>query len=720
MKQVEITYTSKGFTQDADQAMEGDVIKGLIELITNADDAYGANKGKIRVTLRRPKNESDPTSISVSDQAKGLSPEGMENAFLTLGGETSGFLSGDDVRGLFGRGSKDTAWFGQTVFESIKDGEYSILSLNRDGKGTTDNRPATADDYKKLGVATGGNGLTATMRVSSNIAKVPDSQRVVQRLSSHFQLRDINLRHEVLFEEFLAEKRIQMVPIIWELVKGKVLLDEDLEIPEYKTSLHLHLVQLPDFMEGSVSEYSTNGIEVVGSRAAYMNTFFGLNGYGTGMLHGRVNATIIDKLIREFDKNESDGKITEENPHRLVRRDRKGLSEDHPLVKLFYARIIEKIKPIIESFQPKAEEAGSAQLRKELSQLARALNDLMREDLGESEGDDIIGPGSFLEAGPIVVIPPSVRGRLGSTRDLTILVDANSVAARGLIIELSNTLCSTVNSPVPPEAHELFDGVFISRARIQLNGLGSTKIFVRATEDPTLVGTSEVLVHDEPPSPDDPPSTLEWKNSSMSVAVGKTRSLLLRAPIELGPNGSIDVNVELDGDTATLLEHEVRLKLTKNGWLEGRIKVQGLKVGPIQKIIARCNKVSAVGRIKVGLPDARQGFNFEVKLEHAAQGSARGLVRESDTGRELVILTLHPGLSAYLGKRREDGSYTREQEPAAKAALVEAIASVASDFVLRKEVSADPAVYRDIDMIVQKRNQLVYRYIRPLLASIHG
>ena len=100
MKQVEITYTSKGFTQDADQAMEGDVIKGLIELITNADDAYGANKGKIRVTLRRPKNESDPTSISVSDQAKGLSPEGMENAFLTLGGETSGFLSGDDVRGL--------------------------------------------------------------------------------------------------------------------------------------------------------------------------------------------------------------------------------------------------------------------------------------------------------------------------------------------------------------------------------------------------------------------------------------------------------------------------------------------------------------------------------------------------------------------------------------------------------------------------------------------
>jgi hypothetical protein len=382
MKQVEITYTSKGFTQDADQAMEGDVIKGLIELITNADDAYGGNKGKIRVTLRRPKTESDPTSISVSDQAKGLSPEGMEKAFLTLGGETSGFLSGDDVRGLFGRGSKDSAWFGQTVFESIKDGEYSILSLNRDGKGTTDNRPATADDYKKLGVATGGNGLTATMRVSPNIAKVPDSQRVVQRLSSHFQLRDINLRHEVLFEEFLAEKRIQMVPIIWELVKGKVLLDEDLEIPEYKTSIYLHLVQLPDFVEGSVSEYSTNGIEVVGSRAAYMNTFFGLNGYGTGMLHGRVNATIIDKLIREFDKNESHGEITEENPHRLVRRDRKGLSEDHPFVKLFYARIIEKIKPIIESFQPKAEEAGSAQLRKELSQLARALNDLMREDLG--------------------------------------------------------------------------------------------------------------------------------------------------------------------------------------------------------------------------------------------------------------------------------------------------------------------------------------------------
>jgi len=238
MKQVEITYTSKGFVQDADQAMEGDVVRGLIELITNADDAYGANSGKIRMVLRRHASQAEPVEVSVSDAAKGLTTDEMEKAFLTLGGNTSGFAAGDDVRGLFGRGSKDTSWFGQSVFESIKDGVYSVLVLNRDGKGTIDSRGVDSADYQRLHIPSGKNGLTATIRVFPNIAKVPDAQKLFQRISCHFQLRDINRRHEVLFEEIDDGKRVQLHPVLWEVPDGEILVDRDIDIPEYEATVH--------------------------------------------------------------------------------------------------------------------------------------------------------------------------------------------------------------------------------------------------------------------------------------------------------------------------------------------------------------------------------------------------------------------------------------------------------------------------------------------------
>jgi hypothetical protein len=45
-KEFQVKYTSRGFAQDAEQAMRGDVIRGLIELITNCDDAYGEKSEK--------------------------------------------------------------------------------------------------------------------------------------------------------------------------------------------------------------------------------------------------------------------------------------------------------------------------------------------------------------------------------------------------------------------------------------------------------------------------------------------------------------------------------------------------------------------------------------------------------------------------------------------------------------------------------------------------
>ena len=52
-----LDYTKRGFQMDAEDAMQGDVVRALIELITNADDAYDA-KGCLLYTSPSPRDLS--------------------------------------------------------------------------------------------------------------------------------------------------------------------------------------------------------------------------------------------------------------------------------------------------------------------------------------------------------------------------------------------------------------------------------------------------------------------------------------------------------------------------------------------------------------------------------------------------------------------------------------------------------------------------------------
>ena len=133
-----IRYEARAFQQDAQLAMSGDPLKALIELITNADDAYERKtqtseieQGTITIIYSKTKN--DGAFLSVIDQALGLDHEGMKKCFSVLGGEQSGFKEGQKVRGLLGRGAKDTAVFGTTIFETIQNNVYNRFELNRDG-----------------------------------------------------------------------------------------------------------------------------------------------------------------------------------------------------------------------------------------------------------------------------------------------------------------------------------------------------------------------------------------------------------------------------------------------------------------------------------------------------------------------------------------------------------------------------------------------------------
>lgn len=718
-RDIAVQYTERGFSQDAEQAMRGDVIRGLIELITNCDDAYGSRSGDIRIAISRPSDSNDLVEIAVSDKAKGLTPSEMEKAFTFLGSELSGFAEGESVRGLFGRGSKDTAWFGRTIFDAIKNEVFTEIVLNRDGKGTIEYRDATDEDYSRLGLKHSENGLTARMQISPQRAKVPEIAKLTDRLSRHVQLRQLNLKNVVRISEIKSGKIAKQAPIVWELPNSEEMFSEVIEIKSYGTTARLTIRKLTQRINEAVNDYSFHGIEIRGKRASYMNTSFGLVGTGVGFITGVVECSKIDELIRQYDANEASGTPDPSNPVRMITRDRNGLADDHPFVKALTIAVLEKLKPIVDSLEPKQSDTGGTDLKKNLDRLARMLGELMKQDLDEGDDEDSVTGNLPTFDRPIVVIPPISRGAIGSNRSLTILV-YKDFASHGVTLKLSNENCSVQLLPTQPIIHSNFENIMISHARLCLNALGSTRATLTAVSDDSVSGAADILVHNEPTPEDIPPAEFMWKNSAMSVTVGKERTLTLIAPVDFAPDGALSANIEINGDCVSILENRVVLGVNAKGWLSGKVRVKGLKTGGPVKLTATAGSKVAKGTIKSTLPSPLSGLNFELKLEPRDEGPNRGRIVEIENGRQMLVWTKNPAIAGYLGKLNEDGSYANEKEPDARAALAETIASVAADYVLRREVLSDPSMYRDVDMVIQKRITLTNRYLKMLIEGFRG
>jgi len=707
-KKFVVKYTSSAFEQDANQAMKGNVVRGLIELITNCDDAYARAKktGKIEIIVRRTLKNGEPTQITVRDCATGLDPKSMEENFGVLGGDKSGFAEGEDVRGLFSRGSKDTAWFGETVFESIKDGVYTKLVLKATGEGSVDSSPADKSHYLLLGLNAGENGLSATMVVRNT--RVPDLRTLSERLSTHVQLRQIVNIQDVTITEFKDEKMVQSRPLVWEDPNGDVLFEGVVEIPGYKCQAHLLISKLDERSDGPVNEYSTHGIEVRGRRAAYMNYMFSQTGPGIAFVHGVLKCEMIDDLIRSY---KSDGTGDEKNPMRLVSRSRDGIEAEHPFTQALSAAVLEKLKPILADLEPKNNDSGSKELRRDLDTLARLLAEKMRDDLDE-DSDDTFGqlPTAI---NPIVVIPPRLRARLGSKATLTVLVHEGSIAAEGLKASVSSPVCSVIDVSKDLVRHASFTETLVGQVRVEMLKLGSANISVYAFNDSSISAVAEVVVHDKPEDVQ-PPVELEWKNKAMSVTSGKTRSVRLRAPISLAPQGELLVKIVLESGNIQLESENAKLVLTKDGWLEGRVYVTGLEhLIDSLPISASGASQTASGTIRTKVPGPLGGLNFEIELVNDGKGPIRGEMSRDENGTKLTIFGKHLALANRLGSFK-DGSFERDHEIDTLVVMAEIMASVAADHIVMDKVKKHPELYGDIDNIVYERTKLVDKYVNIL------
>ncbi len=176
----------------------------IVELVTNSDDSYKrlerknvVNKGKIKIRVRRLKG-SRCERLDVIDFAEGMNKEKLEKS-LIFAGETSGFEEGKSVRGLFGRGLKESIIaLGKGEIYSIRNDKLSIAEVWIDKKTNKPKRKLieeayipTKEEREEIGIAEG-NGTTVRITVTNNKMKCPDIKTFLPQIRNHYALRDIN------------------------------------------------------------------------------------------------------------------------------------------------------------------------------------------------------------------------------------------------------------------------------------------------------------------------------------------------------------------------------------------------------------------------------------------------------------------------------------------------------------------------------------------------
>jgi len=388
--------------QNMERAMRGQIERGLIELITNADDSYRDLEeygkqvaGKIRIEIDR-KRKGQPSIVIVRDRAAGMDRVEMYNKLGTLGRRTSGFEKGKARRGLHGRGARDIAAFGTVHFKSIKNEEYNHLivppSLECRFTEPTEKK-ASQEIRQKLGIPKG-NGTVITIEVDKRF-KLPLHETLRKNFPQYYSLRDVfsNPKREVILVDLNKDSEDTLR---YKYTIGECIFDEVVMIPNFPgVTTHLIICKHDTAFEQDNLPYR-EGILVKSSAAIHDCTYFGFESEPfSWRFTGESHCEYIDNLIREYDdreeENPDDPNHPIDNPKRLLDPFRDGLILDHPFILKLYEVSRRILQPFIEELKatesPPKRDVVSEQLNRKLGDLSKEISKSFEKKVKELEED---------------------------------------------------------------------------------------------------------------------------------------------------------------------------------------------------------------------------------------------------------------------------------------------------------------------------------------------
>lgn len=707
-----LVYTTRGFLQDAQDAMRGDVLRALIELITNADDAYNGKGGEIHLDVRAAEAPFE-WIISIHDKAGGLSAEGLKKAFSNLGDENQKFAADQGTRGLFGRGAKDVAVFGKARFHSISNGKYSELQiLPKDSKwerNAIDEEP-NSTHHAALKLSSGESGLTAELYISKEY-KVPTPADLIEKLESHVQLRDLLNRNVVKISDCRSKAEKQLSGLI---PSGELVLDIEFPVPGYEMNAKLEVYKFSEKRNGNVSPYSEQGLVISGRGAAYENGFLNLEGRPeSGWFCGRLDAPEIHDLARAIDKNQDPDP---KNPTRVVSRQRDGLVRSHPFYRALSGAVSAHLKPL---FDEAANEEGAnkkegAELRKRLDALEQALGKALQELLDETELGEIPSENNpDDESQDLQFIPPRKIVAVGETPSLTVRAPMDldvsqimfSVTQGKKVISLKNQGASKILWKDHPRLP-------VKQAAIQILGEDVGVATINA-----IVG--EVSAHCEVvgakvlPLIEVIPDQISFDTKKATIAPTKKRRLLITAPIEY-----VGDLVEISSSNGLLfVNSKVKLSPSASGMVAQAVVIAS-STGDLGASIVTVALDGKSDSCEVQVVEPGQSKYPKVHTEVVGNENPPRRVDMllEDDGRLFVkIYGRHPSLQRVFGKHLGgDKGFVNDQSLEAHATIGEIVAQQLSIYAVEREATKHPERFTDPPSAFARQQEFIPRFVQLL------
>lgn len=220
-------------------AMQGNVIRALVELITNSDDSYIKLEDAIKTQQKRIievlyKKQGRCGFFTVRDYAEGMSIDNIREGFKKYGASTSGMSTENRIRGYFGQGAKDAlcsmidgriCTFKGDQFTECRffiEGGEPICEIIQTG-------PASASLRRTHKI--NGNGTVVYFKADpEQTVRTPQFSSVQEDLANNYLLRKImtnSRRQTILCDENTEERR----PLKYTTpANSKDILSEDFEI----------------------------------------------------------------------------------------------------------------------------------------------------------------------------------------------------------------------------------------------------------------------------------------------------------------------------------------------------------------------------------------------------------------------------------------------------------------------------------------------------------
>ena len=373
-----------------------DLVQIIPELVTNADAAIAASgrrAGRIVLAvgapdpgflvawrtrmreLRSPALSGWRHELRCTDDGEGVDADLIDMRLGALGIEPP--RAGQ--RGLFGRGLRDV-WLAQGggriegvragraveswFFPAPGDDPYAYVHVR--------DEPVGKSDLRALGVAVSGTRVTVPLADP----RLPAPGRMRTLVSQLVQLRPIleDPARELYLELPGAQLELVTYPAPDPDRERPVLFDQEVAVaPEVTARIVVRRAAEP-LSAGFSRATRRGGLTIRSGRAAHETTLAGFEGRpGARHLYGEVTCEALERLQRNA--------LNAPRPELVVKVDRSGLNEHHPIVRRLYAAIDRVLKPLVaeEERRAGAHLIGAARAVTARDQVGlRALNDALK------------------------------------------------------------------------------------------------------------------------------------------------------------------------------------------------------------------------------------------------------------------------------------------------------------------------------------------------------